>query len=510
MAESAARSTPARGVVGAELSDTRAIKARLLGVLGERAEEYWAALGDFCSAAIDRAEFAARVEPLLADEYGTCAADAVPLHNALVLSMLAAASAPPHKAARAAVGTTAPTSPIRANDASLYELDADSDLEHEPPVNGVAARSHKRLRHMYAGLTQRERARLQQLPTSSQGGVHTAATVWAGAGAELLEKKRKEDEKRKAVEERRRTREAKSAIGAVSWRTHAMQSAVQTDAMRAHLSSAMQEAFLRGVVVPHCVEMHELPDVHTLQDRMTFTAVEAGLSEGVHVQAAAVVLAALEDHLRNIISSALARVRGPASRTAPSPTFGRLKMPDMAALLDLSPHVVVEPLGQDALERLLAPDDDAAWAGDADAVSWEPDAALARFAHECATAKLADGAPPPPPPDPSADAALRMRQQLQNQRDAVRNRVLLDQLAPLRMLDRPALAEAIAAHEDPAADARRAHSTTALGQALAQHYQAGPHHHHHHHHAHPNPSHRHKDEFFDVVDPAALLGRLCE
>ena len=63
-------------------------------------------------------------------------------------------------------------------------------------------------------------------------------------------------------------------------RRTAVQSAVQTDAARARLSNAMQEAFLRGVVVPYCVETHELPDVHTLQDRMTLTAVEAGRPEG--------------------------------------------------------------------------------------------------------------------------------------------------------------------------------------------------------------------------------------
>lgn len=75
MAETAGRGTPAStraSVAADELGDTRAIKARLLSVLGDHATDYWAALGDFCTAAIDRAEFAARVEPWLPDEYGTC------------------------------------------------------------------------------------------------------------------------------------------------------------------------------------------------------------------------------------------------------------------------------------------------------------------------------------------------------------------------------------------------------------------------------------------------------
>lgn len=69
MAESGASGLSARA--GAEeLTDTRAIKARLLSALGERAEGYWAALGDLCTAAINREEFQARVAAWLPEEYG--------------------------------------------------------------------------------------------------------------------------------------------------------------------------------------------------------------------------------------------------------------------------------------------------------------------------------------------------------------------------------------------------------------------------------------------------------
>ncbi|WFD43189.1 hypothetical protein MPSI1_001844 [Malassezia psittaci] len=507
MAESGAqsRSTSARPRVAFDqLSDSRSIKSRLLAALGPHAENYWVALGEFCTAAIDRTEFAARVERWLPDEH-------LPLHNALMLSMLSAASSSRYKAREGLGPTAAPTSSIQVLTGPFHQLENHPDFEHEPPINGSDQPSKKRLRHMYAGLSQRERTRLQHLPTSSRAGAHTAATVWAGAGAELLERKRKEDEKRKAVEERRRMRETVTAIGAVSWRTRAMQSAVHADSIRKELSTTIQEACTRGIVAPHCAEMHELPDVHTLQDRMSFMAVEAGLEDGVHIQAAAMMLAALEDHLRNIISSALSRVRDKQRSNPSLNSYGRLKMPDMAALLDMSPHVVVEPLGQGALERLLAPDTQDIPdipASKPSSIPWTQESVLARYAQECATTKIADSGMPPAPIDAKADAAMRIRQQLENQRDAVRNRVVIDQLAPLRMLDRPKLVEAIASHEDWATEAKRNSPTTALGQALTQHYQSGAQH--HHHHAHPHPNHRHKDEFFEVVDPVALLGELCE
>ncbi|WFD31030.1 hypothetical protein MSPP1_002059 [Malassezia sp. CBS 17886] len=562
-------STSTREVCAASARDVpgnaRAIKSRLFAVLGDAAEEYWATLGALITASVDQREFQERIAACLPQEY-------VPLHNALVLSLLSASSARPAgglDCGRAdAQGVHASSSPIRMRHSALCDSDSDDEALCEPPVDGVTnQRAYKRLRHMYAGLPQKERLRLSQLPKNNNVSVHTSAAVWAGAGAELLEKKRKEDERRRAVEDKRRTREAKSAVGALSWRRHAVQAAAQTDSLRAQLSMAMQESFLRGVVAQQCVEAHELPDVHTLQDRMAFTAVEAGLVEGAHIQAAAVVLAALQDHLRNIISSALLRVRscgrpharaardadaaggadggvdaaaaggadgggsmdaacdadaagsadtagGGASLDAP----GRLTMPDMAALFALSPHVVVEPLGQGPQERLLAPDcGDDSWkpsSTDGLGVSWAREDEIARIARDCATTKLASTVTPSPPSlsadvgaDAQAQAQYQLRQQQQQQRDAMRNQVLLDQLAPLRLLDRRTLAEALASGDERAATTGQpAPTTTPISAALAQHYQAGG----NHRHLHSNPSHRHKDEFFDVVDPVALLGRLCE
>lgn len=490
-----------RNARSSEIPDIRTIKAKLLSELGPQAEAYWQALGALCTSEIDRAEFHARIQPFVP-------ASCIPLHNALVLSMLAEASAAPETLGRsAAMGLKAPTSPIQARTLMMYD-DSGAEDAREPPVDGHASRGAKRLRHMYAGLPLQERTKLQQLQVSDQASTHTAASVWAGAGAELLEKKRKEDEKRKAVEERRRTREAKTAIGAEHWRLTAMQSSAQLELMRSRLSSTMQETLMRAVAAPICLEARELPDVHGLQDRMSLVALEAGLPGGVHLQAAAVLLAALQDHLRGILHRALAYTRQPSRPVRQE----RITMGDMAALLELAPHVVVEPLGQGPLERLLAPHDvspsdsasgQASESLDGAGISWADDDAVRLTARQCTSAKVASQivAPPPLPPDASREQTLLWRHQIQ--RDAVRNQVLLDQLAPLRLLDRRALTESLASGHESSS---RALPISSLTAAIEQHYQAG----HHHHHQHPNPMHRHKDEFFDVVDPVALLGQLCE
>ena len=103
------------------------------------------------------------------------------------------------------------------------------------------------------------------------------------------------------------------------------------------------------------------------------------------------------------------------------------------------------------------------------------------------------------PPDADFEQAQLFRQQ--QQRDAVRNQVILDQLAPLRLLDRRALSESLA--HDPK---KKPALSTPLSTALEQHYQAGQ----HHHHQHLHRMHRHKDELYDVIDPVALLSGVCE
>ena len=172
------------------------------------------------------------------------------------------------------------------------------------------------------------------------------------------------------------------------------------------------------------------------------------------------------------------------------------------AVLDLAPHLIVEPLGQGPLERLLAPESACLPSSSVDArgVSWADEDAVAHFARSCATSKLAEHTVPlAVPANADFEQAQLFRQQ--QQRDAVRNQVIIDQLAPLRLLDRRTLSESLAPKSKD-----KPPFTTPLSTALEQHYLAGQ----HHHHQHLHRMHRHKDELFDVIDPVALFHNICE
>lgn len=173
----------------------------------------------------------------------------------------------------------------------------------------------------------------------------------------------------------------------------------------------------------------------------------------------------------------------------------RLTVSDVAFLLEVAPHTVVEPMGQGTQERMLAPEwnDDIAFGGEDDngrVYPSSPERQLARAARLAATSHLSDatGAGPDVP---------------------VRNRFVIDQSAPLRLLDRRTLAEnegrarptkgglSVPEYKDPSAvlvdiNGRKKDNLLHGGAAM-------PHH-----------SHRHKDDIWDVVDPVALFGQLCE
>ena len=175
----------------------------------------------------------------------------------------------------------------------------------------------------------------------------------------------------------------------------------------------------------------------------------------------------------------------------------RLTVSDVAFLLEVAPHTVVEPMGQGTQERMLAPEwsDDFAFGGGADDESSRvfppsPERQLARAARLAATTHLSDTVS-------AADAP-------------VRNRFVIDQSAPLRLLDRRTLAEnegrarptkgglSVPEYKDPNAvladvNGRKKDATLHNGLANAAHHQ-----------------HRLKDDIWDVVDPVALFGQLCE
>ncbi|SPO28102.1 related to HFI1 - adaptor protein required for structural integrity of the SAGA complex [Ustilago trichophora] len=607
-------------------ADTLDLKEKLAVALGQNGARYWQTLVQFLKGAIDRSEFEALAHKALKAEH-------VHLHNALILGILYNASADvPGPSSRA----------VRRITRILPDGSTITEEEEEEP-------SRKRLRNLVAGLPRKERLRLKNLEKAGKLGANAvggaAGLGWAGSAADMLEKKRKDEEKRKVAEDRRKVRQYKSAIGAKDWKGQSIQATQQIAAVRGKLSFSAQQAVARALQAPLCVESKHLPDLDAIKDRMTLLAVENGMPGGVQPQAAAMVLSALQSHLQNVASSIITKIRAnrtdgirtneplrpaaeynnisldPAAympdpmRTSPaldgmdldesvpnsvqgSPTrhirsiqsdmssrtstsgigtsfadssmlslastaatslagpaspsvrdgdssgqlqdtsFGnsssgapfpeengatgsvsnrlkrsrdamengdrstaastRLTVSDVAFLLEVAPHTVVEPMGQGTQERMLAPE----WSDDLIFGSAEDDASrvypasperqLARAARLAATTHLSDATT-----GATADVP-------------VRNRFVIDQSAPLRLLDRRTLAEnegrarptkgGLSVPDTVLTDVNgRKKDTNMLLQSSNNAALIAGHN-----------VHRHKDDIWDVVDPVALFGQLCE
>ncbi|CDS01444.1 related to HFI1-adaptor protein required for structural integrity of the SAGA complex [Sporisorium scitamineum] len=587
-------------------ADTLDLKQKLAVALGQNGARYWQTLVQFLKGAIDRSEFEALAHKALKTEH-------IHLHNALILGILYNASADvPGPSSRA----TRPITRLLPDGATVTE-----EEEEEP--------SRKRLRNLVAGLPRKERLRLKNLEKAGKLGANAvggaASLGWAGSAADMLEKKRKDEEKRKVAEDRRKVRQYKSAIGAKDWKGEAIQATQQIAAVRTKLSFSTQQAVMRAMQAPLCVESKHLPDLDGIKDRMTLLAVENGMPGGVQPQAAAMVLSALQSHLQNVVSSIITKIRAnrtdgirtneplrpaaeyssisldPASympaplRASPaldemdvddsapnsahgsparhvrsiqsdvssrtstsgigtsfadssmlsfastaltsltgpsSPSvrdsdssgqhdtsFGnsstsadaeegesnrlkrsrevmessgersdavstRLTLSDVAFLLEVAPHTVVEPMGQGTQERMLAPE----WSDDIDEderLPVSPERQLARAARLVATTHLSDAA--------GADAP-------------VRNRFIIDQSAPLKLLDRRSLAEN-EGRLRPTKGGLSVPDSAVLADVNGRkkdnlHASGGV--------ASTVGQYRHKDDIWDVVDPVALLGQLCE
>lgn len=109
--------------------------------------------------------------------------------------------------------------------------------------------SRKRLRHLVAGLTNNERARLKNIgqpiraglggQSSNSGSIQgsIANLGWAGAGADLLGKKRRDEEKRKMMEDKRKVRELMTDVGSKDWRSNATQAEANLSTIKEKLPS---------------------------------------------------------------------------------------------------------------------------------------------------------------------------------------------------------------------------------------------------------------------------------
>ncbi|CAD6915525.1 unnamed protein product [Tilletia controversa] len=317
--------------------DTLAIKAQLGAALGDKQIHYWHALRSFCTAALDRAEF----EQLARAQLGN---QLIHLHNALIMGIL-------HNASPGVPGPSTDDDPSGSGSNKRRKPgDPDPDAAVEVPIR-------KRQRLVLAGLPKRERQRIKLVGKLSRGPTAAASAVsalgpalsaasaagagagapdvvnpnanadstaaimaggvgWAGANAEMLERKRKEQEKRKAAEEKRRIRETLTDIGARDWRGETSEQTESIESIKDKLSASTQSAIARALSASLCIDSKELPDLEALRDRMTLHAVEAGLPGGVHPQAAAMVLLALQGHIRNVIASVVGKLRTRGTRAA--------------------------------------------------------------------------------------------------------------------------------------------------------------------------------------------------
>jgi transcriptional coactivator HFI1/ADA1 len=213
----------------------------------------------------------------------------------------------------------------RSADGTLVGLDgedasnSDNDQEDDPAYRMLAP-PDKRLRLLAAGLSRRDRARIKNVPKAmSHSRISTSGATsslgWAGAGADMLEKKRKEEERRRTIDEKKRVKEVYTQIGAKDWKSEFLQSTSQVASVHERLSlrelqslyirttpcllcpdvySAIQQEIARAQAAPLCVESKQLPDLESMRDVMTLHAVEAGLPRGAQLQAAALLLAAVQ------------------------------------------------------------------------------------------------------------------------------------------------------------------------------------------------------------------------
>ncbi|CAO1637921.1 unnamed protein product [Parajaminaea phylloscopi] len=301
---------PAPQVASPPRIRTLDLKAKLATALGSNGKRYWDALLQFCTAKISRDEFETEARDCLRVED-------VHLHNALVLGILynASSAVPGPSSSRGSYNALPSHSEATAGHAGesfASPVDkADGAAAASPDLFSESIHPRKRLRLLAASLPAKERLRIKTSgkPANKPTVPAASASSWAGAGADLLEKRRKEEEKKAKEAEKRRLRELYTQIGGDDW----MQELAVEDATRQEnrgkLPVSTLQALLRSNNVPLCSESKILPDADSLADLMTSQAVETGLSGGVAADAAALMLSGLQAHLQNIASSIILAVR---------------------------------------------------------------------------------------------------------------------------------------------------------------------------------------------------------
>ncbi|BGP18485.1 hypothetical protein JCM10213_001199 [Rhodosporidiobolus nylandii] len=275
-------------------ADVVALKLRLAALLPpHKGEAYWSALGEFMLGRITRGE----LEEVMATAFGRRRAEAVKLHNALLLSILYNTTRPylPPSSVRHSGFT-----PRGAKKRGLLGAGDDADA--------ASQKRAKLLKSAVMALGRRERGDLKalSLPGSAAAG---EGKKKKGQAQETPE----EESARKA----RRLGRISEAIGGTSYGgigklgpEGVPRGLEAREGGGAGAGAALAQEYRRLAQTPLCCESRMLPDSETLRDRMLLLAYEDELVEGVESRATGLMHAAIEQHLTSMIASVISLVRG--------------------------------------------------------------------------------------------------------------------------------------------------------------------------------------------------------
>ncbi|GAA5837459.1 hypothetical protein JCM11251_002112 [Rhodosporidiobolus azoricus] len=283
-------------------ADVVSLKLRLAALLPpNKGELYWNALCEFVQGRVTRGE----LDEAMGKAFGRRRGEAVKLHNALLLSILYNTTRP-----------FLPPSSVRHNGfhprgAKKRGLLGYGDGDAVEGGEDAASEKRRRLvKSAVMALGRRERAELKML---AQGG---AAGEGKGKKGKLGGIGLGEEE-----EERwKRRREFGRISEAVGGTSVGVAGELESDGVPkrlrekerdgAVLPATFPQDFRRLAQTPLCCETRMLPDQETTRDRMLMVAYEDGLVEGVESRAATLLQSAIEQHLKNMIASAISLVRG--------------------------------------------------------------------------------------------------------------------------------------------------------------------------------------------------------
>ncbi|GAA5968640.1 hypothetical protein JCM21900_006410 [Sporobolomyces salmonicolor] len=278
-------------------ADVVSLKLRLAALLPTHAgQAYWSAFTDFVLGRINRIELG---EVLARCFKGESKADAVKLHNALLLSIL--------------YNTTRPYLPPSSIRHTGFLPRGKKRALHGFTGSLTAAQEQKRrkLKESVMSLGRRERGEIKLLGSAAQG---EAGIAKKGKGVEQEEEERRERARRLGRGEGLAGAMGASRAGGAEVETDGVPKGLrEREREGVALPPTLPQDYLRLVQTPLCCESRMLPDAATLQDRMLLLAYEEGMVEGVEARTAGLVSGAIDHYLKNMISSVISLVRDPSN-----------------------------------------------------------------------------------------------------------------------------------------------------------------------------------------------------